>query len=103
MDEMLTIFPYEFRFITGTTACVNRKVPVRLKCRSCCHSASVRSSTEAAGLPMIVEPPTALTRMSMRSEEHTSELQSRRDLVCRLLLEKKKKKQEQKDRERTKS
>src|SRR5690349_23703367 len=27
----------------------------------------------------------------MRSEEHTSELQSRRDLVCRLLLEKKKK------------
>src|SRR5438874_7402538 len=27
-----------------------------------------------------------------RSEEHTSELQSRRDLVCRLLLEKKKKK-----------
>src|SRR5690349_22703926 len=30
-----------------------------------------------------------------RSEEHTSELQSRRDLVCRLLLEKKKKKQHQ--------
>src|SRR3989440_8933386 len=28
----------------------------------------------------------------MRSEEHTSELQSRSDLVCRLLLEKKKKK-----------
>src|SRR6267378_213152 len=28
-----------------------------------------------------------------RSEEHTSELQSRRDLVCRLLLEKKKKPQ----------
>src|SRR5690349_24108039 len=27
-----------------------------------------------------------------RSEEHTSELQSRRDLVCRILLEKKKKK-----------
>src|SRR5690349_24165218 len=30
-------------------------------------------------------------RSSPRSEEHTSELQSRRDLVCRLLLEKKKK------------
>src|SRR5437868_12096477 len=30
----------------------------------------------------------------MRSEEHTSELQSRFDLVCRLLLEKKKKKDE---------
>src|SRR2546421_1318887 len=28
----------------------------------------------------------------VRSEEHTSELQSRSDLVCRLLLEKKKKK-----------
>src|SRR5438874_6897956 len=32
----------------------------------------------------------------VRSEEHTSELQSRRDLVCRLLLEKKKKKQTRK-------
>src|SRR6266496_6529967 len=31
-------------------------------------------------------------RCRPRSEEHTSELQSRRDLVCRLLLEKKKKK-----------
>src|SRR5438874_9947542 len=31
----------------------------------------------------------------LRSEEHTSELQSRRDLVCRLLLEKKKKKKTQ--------
>src|SRR6266496_5790058 len=30
--------------------------------------------------------------LGSRSEEHTSELQSRRDLVCRLLLEKKKKK-----------
>src|SRR5690349_23130822 len=29
-------------------------------------------------------------RSGERSEEHTSELQSRRDLVCRLLLEKKK-------------
>src|SRR5215469_17305173 len=29
-------------------------------------------------------------RTGPRSEEHTSELQSRRDLVCRLLLEKKK-------------
>src|SRR5438034_8710646 len=29
---------------------------------------------------------------SLRSEEHTSELQSHSDLVCRLLLEKKKKK-----------
>src|SRR5699024_12243353 len=33
----------------------------------------------------------SLTDDSERSEEHTSELQSRFDLVCRLLLEKKKK------------
>src|SRR5216683_7710536 len=33
------------------------------------------------------------SRPCWRSEEHTSELQSRSDLVCRLLLEKKKKKQ----------
>src|SRR5690349_23483077 len=32
----------------------------------------------------------AEARVLTRSEEHTSELQSRRDLVCRLLLEKKK-------------
>src|SRR5690349_23364915 len=32
-----------------------------------------------------------LNLILVRSEEHTSELQSRRDLVCRLLLEKKKK------------
>src|SRR3712207_7882662 len=34
----------------------------------------------------------ALEILSLRSEEHTSELQSRQYLVCRLLLEKKKKK-----------
>src|SRR5438034_5748652 len=33
------------------------------------------------------------TTVSIRSEEHTSELQSHSDLVCRLLLEKKKKKE----------
>src|SRR5690349_23489631 len=39
---------------------------------------------------------------SRRSEEHTSELQSRRDLVCRLLLEKKKKKNKKKQERRKK-
>src|SRR5690606_39321471 len=34
----------------------------------------------------------AITAVQARSEEHTSELQSRENLVCRLLLEKKKKK-----------
>src|SRR5438034_3283407 len=36
--------------------------------------------------------PAAAPRVRRRSEEHTSELQSHSDLVCRLLLEKKKKK-----------
>src|SRR5690349_22076230 len=44
----------------------------------------------AAGVPRIAS-------REVRSEEHTSELQSRRDLVCRLLLEKKKKKKIQLD------
>src|SRR5437667_7996265 len=35
-----------------------------------------------------------------RSEEHTSELQSHHDLVCRLLLEKKKKKKKKKEKTR---
>src|SRR3712207_7361934 len=35
--------------------------------------------------------PLKLKEMGYRSEEHTSELQSRQYLVCRLLLEKKKK------------
>src|SRR5271165_7601908 len=35
-------------------------------------------------------------RGTARSEEHTSELQSRENLVCRLLLEKKKKKKKNK-------
>src|SRR5437870_9135347 len=34
--------------------------------------------------------PLAVARIAQRSEEHTSELQSRGHLVCRLLLEKKK-------------
>src|SRR5438094_986525 len=37
-----------------------------------------------------------LTRLTRRSEEHTSELQSPYDLVCRLLLEKKKTKKNNK-------
>src|SRR2546422_1891215 len=36
------------------------------------------------------ERPVALVGKTIRSEEHTSELQSRLHLVCRLLLEKKK-------------
>src|SRR5204863_9960392 len=48
------------------------------------ESAEVRSRARSDSIP------SAAVDWSMRSEEHTSELQSRRDLVCRLLLEKKK-------------
>src|SRR3712207_7977757 len=50
------------------------------------------SGTIDSDFPMTLQP-TARTRerdeKRMRSEEHTSELQSRQYLVCRLLLEKK--------------
>src|SRR5438034_7969914 len=45
------------------------------------------------GRQVPVERRGLLTVWYTRSEEHTSELQSHSDLVCRLLLEKKKKKQ----------
>src|SRR2546429_4571657 len=43
-----------------------------------------------------LDPDFALLDVPYRSEEHTSELQSRLHLVCRLLLEKKKKKHSRK-------
>src|SRR2546430_7409684 len=39
----------------------------------------------------VIEPGTRVMVVRVRSEEHTSELQSQSNLVCRLLLEKKKK------------
>src|SRR5262245_59845848 len=50
----------------------------------------------AAILAGDAETGVTLFRITKRSEEHTSELQSLRHLVCRLLLEKKKKKQKDK-------
>src|SRR5690349_23250786 len=52
---------------------------------------NIRRLTNSPGLD--VEPVFSPdgTKLAFRSEEHTSELQSRRDLVCRLLLEKKNK------------
>src|SRR5690554_7087624 len=44
-------------------------------------------------LHVLLQHQTVQTKVRLRSEEHTSELQSRPHLVCRLLLEKKKKKQ----------
>src|SRR5206468_11209596 len=66
------------------------------------HRQSTKTSTRRATSPDRTAAPTTACVGSLRlvtanasatrSEEHTSELQSRSDLVCRLLLEKKKKK-----------
>src|SRR5438105_5950734 len=77
-----TLFPYTtlFRSAGGGTS--------RRRCNTvgwtaiCCRVRRRSSPTPAADSG----PPDGI-----RSEEHTSELQSRVDLVCRLLLEKKKK------------
>src|SRR5690349_24963603 len=54
-----------------------------------------QAEAAAVGVPEVVGPDAeqrmVVGNVERRSEEHTSELQSRRDLVCRLLLEKKKK------------
>src|SRR5206468_11155858 len=67
----------------------------RLTCRG-----DRRSTTTAIGRRIFRG---ATPGKSRRSEEHTSELQSRSDLVCRLLLEKKKKKKKKKHRENKKN
>src|SRR5437868_12118007 len=50
---------------------------------------SWRRSSRPRGSASRARPRSGSTSSSTRSEEHTSELQSRFDLVCRLLLEKK--------------
>src|SRR2546429_2528655 len=80
-----TLFPYTTLFRSGelTNLCV-------------CHCSDCRRS---AGAPMVAWGTVARKEFRVthgrmaeyrRSEEHTSELQSRLHLVCRLLLEKKK-------------
>src|SRR5690242_21146798 len=49
---------------------------------------------DADGIPDAVGVVEAIEEANLRSEEHTSELQSHVNLVCRLLLEKKKKKKQ---------
>src|SRR5256885_6760500 len=75
-----TLFPYTTLFRSQTTTCVEMPiVALMLPCRSSCR----RERSEPS--------PAMVSRHSTRSEEHTSELQSPCNLVCRLLLEKKKK------------
>src|SRR2546430_10923980 len=58
--------------------------------RSRARSSRARASWNT-GIGLLASPP-ASAFFFLRSEEHTSELQSQSNLVCRLLLEKKKKK-----------
>src|SRR5438105_9796581 len=93
-----TLFPYTTLFRSDTKA--PKAIPVSKKSSSkgCCarHGGpSISCSTDGKMLckDQSTSPSCACTeRKITRSEEHTSELQSRVDLVCRLLLEKKKKK-----------
>src|SRR2546430_15130632 len=52
----------------------------------------IRPGMDTAPVPVVATPFTEMSPAFSRSEEHTSELQSQSNLVCRLLLEKKKKK-----------
>src|SRR5439155_4946660 len=69
--------------ISGATVMSKAPSVSRLNRCACCSRRKSLGSTRTGPW---------LARALMRSEEHTSELQSRGHLVCRLLLEKKKKK-----------
>src|SRR5438270_4632343 len=58
----------------------------------CCCAGHPRSGRSWRPVRRAVYARTPWMCTSVRSEEHTSELQSQSNLVCRLLLEKKKKK-----------
>src|SRR2546430_13303284 len=57
------------------------------------RSRLVAFSPDGNNLAVVTDNGTLTLLRAARSEEHTSELQSQSNLVCRLLLEKKKKKQ----------
>src|SRR3712207_8484485 len=76
-----TLFPYTTLFRSGpSSACSTR--------RSFQMMASSSGSCSSSSLRVLLD---SRSIAGKRSEEHTSELQSRQYLVCRLLLEKKKK------------
>src|SRR5438132_10445474 len=83
-----TLFPYTTLFRSmemGTTSARKEAIFCSMLSSKMRNSSRRRSGTSL--------PPTSFTVTGrLRSEEHTSELQSHSDLVCRLLLEKKKKK-----------
>src|SRR3712207_8106117 len=92
-----TLFPYTtlFRSQTGRDAAARKRGTlshaVHVDRRRLLRARNVvRRKRQACGLSLPRTQP-GLRETDGRSEEHTSELQSRQYLVCRLLLEKKKK------------
>src|SRR5258708_28825537 len=86
-----TLFPYTTLFRSGRSggsAAAVREIPDRRRGagRSGGDAARASAAARRAGGAGAV----AVRRRALRSEEHTSELQSPDHLVCRLLLEKKK-------------
>src|SRR5947207_9614442 len=75
-----TLFPYTTLFRSGVS------VSARLWCR---ELACVEPLESRTFFDVVAGTGLKNVRDSNRSEEHTSELQSHSDLVCRLLLEKK--------------
>src|SRR2546422_5816588 len=86
-----TLFPYTTLFRSLRTGGRHRRVPVGRDERRETETEHHRVGTRDLDAPVEVVD----ARSQKRSEEHTSELQSRLHLVCRLLLEKKKKIEDQ--------
>src|SRR3712207_8659068 len=86
-----TLFPYTTLFRSfGPVHVAWRRLDPAGRAALEADFADLWGSSTRGGGPGVVVPNTYL--QTTRSEEHTSELQSRQYLVCRLLLEKKKKK-----------
>src|SRR3989440_7294015 len=83
----------ELRAMTDSPSIRDRRLRI-ISGNPCARYASAASALILSnGKTATVRACAPIAADNMRSEEHTSELQSRSDLVCRLLLEKKKKKQ----------
>src|SRR3712207_8795132 len=80
-----TLFPYTTLFRSPISR--NRWEVVMPTLLTTSSTGPLRSRSSARPATSPLRSP---SRTSLRSEEHTSELQSRQYLVCRLLLEKKK-------------
>src|SRR5436309_8905563 len=82
-----TLFPYTTLFRSPTTRREYSAFEIERVVNA--HPSVLESA--AVGVPSPTGGRSPPVRSRRRSEEHTSELQSRENLVCRLLLEKKKK------------